>query len=127
MVGRVNVATAPFDDYFETVLQAEAGGHTNHPQGRVGGVVFGGFAAIGKSIGDGPVFHVGEEAFDDLFGDFRLVVKQARETDHRIAAPVGEPWITGNDAGRAIGAANQERVGTWGWFGVIGAVDGGAD
>ena len=69
------------------------------PERRVGGVVFGNIAGIGEAVGQEAVLHVIGEDAQDGFGLLNAPGGQseARQRDHRVAAPVGEPGVSGQD------------------------------
>ena len=84
------------------------------PEAGVGGVVEALAGAFREHVGDQAVPHVVGEGAEDVA---RLLVAarqegQALEVDHRVAAPVGEPVIAGDDRARLVpGGADQGRVG----------------
>ena len=87
------------------------------PKRRVGGVIQALGLPIGKHVRDQTVAHVMRERAQDVArfeataGDER----QAFETDHRVASPIGEPMIAGDDgahfvAGRVLRAPLPARA-----------------
>ena len=74
------------------------------PEGRVGGVIKPFLLAVGKHVRDQSVADVMRERAQDVAGLEAAAgrQRQAFETDHRVAAPIGEPMITGDDGAHFI-------------------------
>ena len=96
------------------------------PEGGVGGVVEALLLALGEHVGDQAVADVVGEGAEDVAGLRGAAGGQGQpfEADHRVAAPVGEPVVAGDDgadllaggvgAGGVLDAAggrDQELVG----------------
>src|SRR5262245_36156034 len=76
------------------------------PQRRVGGVVEAFVSAVGEEIGDESVADIMSEGAKDVTG---LVVPaggqgQALQRDHRVAAPVREPVVAGDNSADFVAA-----------------------
>ena len=54
-----------------------------------------------------------EKSFDNFAGFVKTPGhdQQAGQADHRIAAPIGEPWIARDDGRLSVGATHGERLG----------------
>ena len=86
------------------------------PEGGVGRVVEALGLAVGEEVGDQAVADVVGERAEDVAG---LVVPAGREgqpfeADHRVAAPVGEPVVAGDDGAdllaRGVGASRVDST-----------------
>src|SRR5882724_7531722 len=76
------------------------------PEGRVHGVVLRRLAGVGKSVRQHPTVHEPGERRENPPSDLRASgrQRQARQRDHRVASPVAEPVVAGDD-GHAVGVA----------------------
>src|SRR5262249_34211393 len=81
------------------------------PQGRIGRVVVSGLPLVGEAIGQHPLVDGAGEGEQDTFGDVYTPgdKRQTGERDHRVAAPIAEPWVSGDD-GLQIASFNEELV-----------------
>ena len=73
------------------------------PEGRVHGVVLRRLAGVGKPVRQHAVVHEPGERRENPSGDIRATgrQRQSRQCDHRVASPVAEPVVAGND-GHAV-------------------------
>ena len=81
------------------------------PEGRVGGVIKPFLLAVGKHVRDQAVADVMRERAQDV-ARFEAAAgreRQAFETDHRVAAPIGEPMIAGDDGAHFIAGGVRAR------------------
>ena len=88
-----------------------------HPQGRVGRVVFGIFAAVGESVRQHAAVNERGKGAQNVGSD--VVASQSRcesrQGNHGVASPVGEPRVPGDDGGargNRVAAANDKLVGS---------------
>ena len=74
------------------------------PEGRVHGAVLGRLAAVGEPIGNQALVEKCHISFEHTPGlpERAGPHRQAGEADHRVAAPVGEPLVAG-DNGSLVG------------------------
>ena len=101
------------DECVITGLRDEGIDRLKEPQGRIDRVVLGRVAGIGKSVGEHPpVAMLRKSAQDPLrFVKTPWNQRKSRESDHRVAAPVREPGITGDDGFPVLSATHDELVG----------------
>ena len=87
------------------------------PERGVDSVVLGRLAAVGKPVRQHPAVHEPAERREDPARDLGASgrQRQAGQRDHRVAAPVAEPVVAGDDghAGEIVraGPAHHELVG----------------
>ena len=84
----------------------------DEPQARIDGVIRRLVAVIVEAIGDHALIDVSREKAQHLRGFLEAIraEQESRQRDHRVASPVGEPGITGEDghAGRAVGGFSRD-------------------
>jgi hypothetical protein len=69
------------------------------PDGRIHGVVLRRLAGVGKPVRQHAAVHEPGERRENPSGDVRATgrQRQSRQCDHRVASPVAEPVVAGND------------------------------
>ena len=82
------------------------------PQRRIDGVVFGRGAIIGKAIGQHALADMAGEGAQNARNhiEARSAMHESGQRDHGVAAPVGEPWITGDDGRAEVDAAPHQKL-----------------
>ena len=80
------------------------------PKRRIDGVVFRRLSRVGKAIRQHPLRNIFREFDQNALCDLRAVggKRQAIESDHRVAAPVRKPMITGDNG--FTGAARYYKL-----------------
>src|SRR5262249_12144154 len=82
------------------------------PKRGVYGVVVDFLTVVGKSIRQQSIADASGELLENLGcqGTMRGGQRQARQGDHGVPPPIGEPWIAGDD-GMTLAALHDELVG----------------
>src|SRR5581483_6554268 len=83
------------------------------PERCVGCVVLRSLAAIGKAIGQHSLAHALDEGEKNLSRILEATSRQteAGKRDHRVASPVGEPVIAGDDRAAIRASPHDELIG----------------
>src|SRR5579871_235065 len=81
-----------------------------HPKRGIHGVVFGLFANVGKPVRKHSLIDAARERKQNLARFFKSAryQRKPRQRNHRVAAPVAEPVVAGND--RLLFAASDDKL-----------------